>query len=254
MRLPENLCLEDVGDVVARLRVPMDRTNVARALRAVSIEGVREPENRLGRWRIPRSKLVECVAACLLRRASRSPDRWALRPEKFVTAAAELMLRDAELEDLVPRRLRAEILERWRLVEERRRREREAKEAAERKRRARQAREAKARRLEYERVRRERVVLDWCYNACWWAAWEAVRAPGQPYNKDLPEAVQLRRDFPVPRPDWWLAPPDLRARMAEYLKDLANIPDEHPNWAQWIPPYQPGRAWPWRKPETGGPA
>ena len=57
MRLPENLCLADVADVAARLGVPIDRTNAARALRAVAIGGVEEPGNPRGRWRIPRAKL-----------------------------------------------------------------------------------------------------------------------------------------------------------------------------------------------------
>jgi hypothetical protein len=35
--------------------------------------------------------------------------------------------------------------------------------------------------------------------------------------------------------------------MAEWLKDLANLPDEHPDWSRWIPPYVPGKPWPWRK-------
>jgi hypothetical protein len=64
----------------------------------------------------------------------------------------------------------------------------------------------------------------------------------------------LYEDFPVPRPDWWLPPPGLRGPMAAWLKDLANLPDEHPDWRQWIPPYVPGRPWPWRKPEAAGDA
>jgi hypothetical protein len=79
MKLPENLALDDVADIVTRLATPTDRTSVARALRDVVIRGVKEPETPRGRWRIPRAKLVEVVAACLLRRASRHPDRWTLQ-------------------------------------------------------------------------------------------------------------------------------------------------------------------------------
>ena len=35
--------------------------------------------------------------------------------------------------------------------------------------------------------------------------------------------------------------------MAAWLKDLANLPDEHPDWSRWVPPYEPGKPWPWRK-------
>ena len=59
----------------------------------------------------------------------------------------------------------------------------------------------------------------------------------------------MLRDWPVPRPDWWLPPPGLREPMAEWLGDLINVPEEHPDWTQWIPAYVPGKPWPWRKPE-----
>jgi hypothetical protein len=240
MKLPENLALEDVAEVVTRLGVRTDRTAVGRALRAVVIRRVREPEAPRGPWRIPRAALTEVVAACLLRRASRHPDRWALRPEKFLTTAVELMLEDDELREFVPRRLKAEVLERRRLEEERRRREREAREAAARDERERQAREVRARRLERERralEKRERVVLDRCYFVCFLAAMDAVGA------KEV-------RDWPAARPDWWLPPPGLREQVDEWLGDLVDIPDEHPDWRRWIPTYEPGKPWPWRKPEA----
>jgi hypothetical protein len=249
MKLPENLALDDVADVLTRLGTPTDRTSAARALRDVVIRGVKEPVTPRGRWRIPRAKLVEVVAACLLRRASRHPDRWSLRPEKFVTAAAELMLDDVELERFVPRRMKTEIRERRRLEAERRRRERGAREAEERRERARREREAKARRLEHERLKRERhekVVLDWCYSVCFQAAAAAVGAKGT-LRKDRPEEAQVLRDWPTPRPDWWLPPPGLREPMADWLGDLINTPKEHPDWTQWIPAYVPGEPWPWRK-------
>jgi hypothetical protein len=240
MRLPENLCLEDVGDVVARLRVPMDRTNVARALRAVSIDGVWEPANRLGRWRIPRSKLVECVAACLLRRASRSPDRCALRPEKFVTAAAELMLADGELAKLVPRRLKTEILERQRALEERRRRDRAAKKAAERR-----ACEAEERRLHARVVR----------NAYWRARYVYLAQ----FITRLPNGATdwagdqrtFDRDWPRDMPDGWLPPPAVYEAIKDFLqrRDIpGNLNLEEPELRELLPPYEPGKPWPWRKP------
>jgi hypothetical protein len=70
MDLPEILTLSDVGEVLAPLGAAMDRTNVALALRAYPVDGVERPKTRALPWRIPRAKLVEVVASCLLRRAS----------------------------------------------------------------------------------------------------------------------------------------------------------------------------------------
>jgi hypothetical protein len=253
MRIPENLSLPVVADVMAALGVPMDRGNVGRALQGVVIAGVEAPESPGDRWRIPRCKLVEVVGACLLRRALRHPDRWSLRPEKFVTTAAELMLDDPDLEGFVPRRLKAEIQERRRLEEERLRRESETKEAEERRVRELRQREAKARQLEYERrerERREKMVLDYSYYTCKLAAREAIGFGMGPDEKSRPEILQLYKDYPEPCPDWWLPPPELRGPVEEYLKDPANPPKEVPDWSQWVPKYVPGRPWPWRKPQA----
>ena len=114
MKLPENLCLADVADVATRLGVPIDRTNAARALRAVVIDGVEEPENPRGRWRIPRAKLTDVVAACLYRRARRSHDRLSADIGRCRLAAAELMMDHDELARLVPRPLARAITERRR--------------------------------------------------------------------------------------------------------------------------------------------
>jgi hypothetical protein len=251
MKLPENLCPADVADVAARLGVPIDRTNAARALRAVAIGGVEEPANPRGRWRIPRAKLTDVVAACLYRRQRRSHDRWDADLGRCRLAAAELMIDHDELARFVPRPLARALAERRR-EQWRRRMEAEHRGQEERER---QARAAEARRLEHERRERERheqVVLDWCYAVCLGAARAAIGARG-PDRQDRPEVVQLQRDFPVPRPDWWLPPPGLGGPMAEYLKDLANLPDEHPDWSRWIPPYEPGKPWPWRKVDTERP-
>jgi hypothetical protein len=245
MKLPENLSLPVVADVLADLGVPVDRGNVGRALQAVAIHGVEAPDGPGGRWRIPRAKLTDVVAACLYRRQRRSHDRWDADLQRCRLAAAELLMDHDELARFVPRPLARAIAERWR---EKWRRLVEA-EHREREERERQARAAEARRLEQERRERERheqVLLDWCYAVCLGAARAAIGARG-PDRQDRPEVVQLQRDFPVPRPDWWLPPPDLRGPMAEYLKDLANLPDEHPDWSRWIPPYEPGKPWPWRK-------
>jgi hypothetical protein len=252
MNLPENLSLPALADVLVDLGTPIDRGNCGRALQAVAIPGVAAPDGPGGRWRIPRAKLTDAVAACLYRRQRRSHDRWAADLERCRWRAAELMLDHDELWKFVPRPLAEAIIERrrekWRLhVEAERRKEKE---------RARQAREAKKRRLEHERRERERhekVVLDWCYCICREAAREAIGLGNGPDDKTRPEIVQLYEDFPIPRPDWWLPPPELRARMAEYLKDLANIPDEHPDWNQWIPPHEPGKPWPWRRTDTERP-
>jgi hypothetical protein len=248
MKLPENLSLPMVADVLLSIGLPMDRGNVGRALQGVVIDGVEAPDGPGGRWRIPRAKLTDAVAACLYRRARRSHDRWDADLERCRLAAAELLMDHDELARLVPRPLARAIAERrreeWRRLVEAERREQEEG--------ARQARAAEARRLEHERRERERheqVVLDWCHAVCLGAARAAIGAGG-PGQEDHLEVVQLRRDFPVPRPDWWLPPPGLRGPMAEYLKDLANLPGEHPDWSQWIPPYVPGQPWPWRKPDA----
>jgi hypothetical protein len=192
MNLPVNLSLPIVADVMDALGMPVDRGNVGRALQAVVIAGVEPPEGPGGRWRIPRAKLTDAVAACLYRRQRRSHDRWSADLERSRWRAAELMLDHDELWRFVPRRLADPIIERrrekWRLHMEAERREE--------KERARQAREARKRRLEYERCKRERhekVVLDWCYSVCFQAAAAAVGAKGM-LRKDRPEEAQVLQD------------------------------------------------------------
>jgi hypothetical protein len=79
------------------------------------------------------------------------------------------------------------------------------------------------------------------------AAYQDFGSPKGAYWPQEPENQPFVRDWPTERPAWWLPPPGLRGPMAEWLKDLANLPDEHPDWSQWIPPYEPGKPWPWRK-------
>jgi hypothetical protein len=243
LRLPENLALDDIADVARRLGTLTDRTTVARALRDMTIRGVKEPEIPRGRWRIPRAKLHECVGAVLLRREERKPGWRNLDPEVFVWLAAKSMLEDDELEVYVPRRLRAKILEEERLEEERRlraeRRARREKAAAERR-----AREL-AERQEFNEVRRQsywraRVV----YLHRFWA-------------KDLDgDREPFDRDWPHKMPSWWMPPPEMRDVMRDFLRrrdatrTFLDFDTEVRGWQEWLPTLAPGQAWPWRRPEA----
>jgi hypothetical protein len=243
--LPENLALDDVADVATRLGAPTDRTTVARALRAVAIRGVKEPETPRARWRIPRHRLHEAVGACLLRREARKPGWRHLEPETFVWIAAESMLADPELEAFVPRRLRAEILERQRLeAEERARAERRArreKAAAERRERERQ-----------ERAERARVVGE-CYWRCRVRYLHAFW--GQMPVGMLDWKVEQEETFdpiwPRDRPRWWLPPPALFDAMRDFLRrrdavcKWLDFDVEVPGWGEWLPVLTPGEPWPW---------
>ena len=251
MRLPENLALDDVADVVTRLGAPTDRTTAARALREVVIRGVREPETPRGRWRIPRAKLHECVGACLLRREARKPGWRKLAPEVFVWLAAESMLGDPELEGFVPRCLKAEILERRRLEEERRRRA-ERRARAERKAAERREREREERR-EFNEVRRQ----------CYWRTRQQYlfafwgKLPVGKLDWKVEQERTFDREWPREMPSWWLPPPKMHDAMKDFLRRREATRNfnllfdtEVPGWEEWLPPYVPGSSWPWRKPES----
>jgi hypothetical protein len=253
MRLQENLALDDVADVARRLGAPTDRTTVARALREVVIRGVREPDTPRGRWRIPRSKLHECVGAVLLRREARRPGLWDLDPEVFVWLAAESMLNDVELEGFVPRRMKTEIRERRRLEEEERaraeRRARREKVAAERR-----AREL-AERREFNEVRRQ----------CYWRCRNASQVRWCLAHPELASAWNddaFNRAWPRETPSWWLAPPRMHDAMRDFLRrrDAArtwlDFDVDVPGWEEWLPACVPGQPWPWRRdePDASDPA
>ena len=245
MKLPENLALEDVADVVTRLGAPTDRTTAARALREVLIRGVREPETPRGRWRIPRAKLHECVGACLLRREARKPGWRKLEPEVFVWLAAESMLGDPELEGFVPRRLKAEILDRRRLEEERRkgaeRRARAEKKAAERR-----AREAEERRLHARVVQNTYWRVRYVYLALF-----ITRLPSGETDW-VGDRETFDRDWPRDVPDGWLPPPAVYEAMKEFIQRrdrIGNLNLPEPDLSGLLPPYRPGEPWPWRRSE-----
>jgi hypothetical protein len=248
LRLPENLALDDVADVARRLGMPLDRTNVARALRDVVIRGVREPETPRGRWRIPRVRLHECVGAVLLRREARKPGWRNLDPEAFVWLAAESMLGDPELEGFVPRRLKAEILEELRLEEERRERA-ERRARAERKAAERRARELEERRA-FNEVRQE------CYWRCrqsyLFRFWREF-PPGEAAR--TVEGETFDREWPRKMPSWWMPPPAFFEAMKDFLRrrgETRNFNLEAPEHDQWLPRFELNKPWPWRRSEPDG--
>ena len=82
LELPENLLPDDVSDLLARLGHRCDRRNVTRALEVAGIPGVVPPASRATRWTIPRSTLLDVVAAVLQRRRARAAApgrRWSPR-------------------------------------------------------------------------------------------------------------------------------------------------------------------------------
>jgi hypothetical protein len=243
LKLPENLALADIADVATRLGAPTDRTTAGRALREVTIRGVKQPETPRGKWRLPRAKLHECVGAVLMRREARKPGWRDLDPEVFVRLAAESMLGAPELEGFVPRRLKAEILERRRIeAEERKRAER----------RARREREIAERR---ERERAERREINRAIEDCYWRVrivcqirWSLAR-PGVNMWKD----ETFEREWPRDRPRWWLPPPQMLDAMRDFnrRRDATrnfnlDFDTEAPGWEEWVPPCRPGEPWPWR--------
>jgi hypothetical protein len=251
MKLPEKLALDDVADVVRRLGAPIDRTTAARALREVTIRGVREPDTPRGRWRIPRAKLHECLGAVLLRREARKPGWRDLEPETFVWLAAESMLGDPELEGYVPRRLRAQILERQRL---------EAEERARAERRVRREKAAAERR---ERERQERAERAQVNYECYWRCRNAYAVRWSLAHSDIANVWQdeaFNREWPRDRPRWWLPPPALFDAMRDFLRrrdatrTYLNFDDEVPGWTELLPPYVPGKPWLWREAVADGDA
>ena len=261
MRLPELLVPADVSQVLEVLGEPADRTAVGRALRQFPVAGLAPPTRRGQPWHIPRAKLVEVVGACLLRRAMRSHDRWSADGHESLLDAAELLLGDPELARLVPRSLKRAVLERQ---EARRRAEAEHRrrigESLERQRRAeaaarRRAREEEARWFEELQRKREREeherLMRAAYSICFRAAYRAIGSPKGPRWPELPEARQLRRDFPHERPAWWLPPPGLLDAVKAQDAEPALPGQQEPDWSRWVPPYVPGRPWPWREEDVG---
>jgi hypothetical protein len=139
-------------------------------------------------------------------------------------------------------------LQRRRLIEEaERRRLREQEEAWRRKQRAeRESRERYER--ERARAKQERAMSE-CYRICFREAYKAIGSPKGPAWPELPEAQQLRRDFPHDRPAWWAPPPGLFEAVQDYQAERERRVCEEPDWSGWVPPYVPGKAWPWRLPE-----
>jgi hypothetical protein len=216
----------------------------------VVIRGVKEPETPRGRWRIPRHKLHECVGACLLRREARKPGWRNLDPEAFVWLAAGSMLNDAELEGYLPRRLKAEILERRRL-------EAEAHERAERR-----ARREKAAAERRERERAERAEFNEVRRQCYWRC--RVHAMHRFWRdhptedwRESPVRERFDLDWPERMPGWWLPPPEMHEPMLAFLRRRAatrtylDFDDEVPGWEEWLPPYTLGASWPWRRADAG---
>jgi hypothetical protein len=170
-----------------------------------------------------------------------------LQPEKYVTAAAELMVHVPELERLVPRRMRAKILERYRLEAERRKKaERKARREA-------KAAERRAREL------KERQWFNYVRHECYWRCRSLYRSrndfefpPGTPGSKAARE--KFDRDWPKEMPEWWMPAPQMHDAMRDFLRERAAtrdltacFEDKVPDWDKRLPPYQPGQPWPWRK-------
>jgi hypothetical protein len=151
------------------------------------------------------------------------------------------MLADPELAKLVPRRLRAEILERRRIEEERRRRAREAREVAERR-----AREW-AERQEHDRVLKNAY---WRVRYVYLSQFTLKRADG---TWDwVGDAETFDRDWPRDMPVGWLPPPTVYTTMKAFQqRDIpGNLTLEEPDLRPLLPPYVPNAAWPWRRPEA----
>ena len=126
------------------------------------------------------------------------------------------MLGDAELARLVPRSLKRAVLERQearrraeaehrRRIEESLERQRQAEAEARGRAREEEARWFEELRRERERDEQERLLRE-AYSICFRAAYRAIGSPKGPRWPELPEARQLRRDFPHERPAWWRPP------------------------------------------------
>jgi hypothetical protein len=258
MEIPDVLAVSDVELLLAELGVTADRTAVAMALRAHPVEGVVRPEGHGHSWKIPRDRLLDVVAAVLLRRARRSPDRWRVSGANLRLDAAELLLDHPHLKTLVPAALRRQVERRAR--EQRQRREREEREEQERlaaERRAaaeavRRAHELEHERREAYRAERERHAHEWfmdfAYGVCFRCAYADHGSPKGAGWPERPENQCLRQDFPHRRPDWWAPPPGLLEAIKAYIPSPNGCTvGPEPDWSRWVPPYVPGQRWPWRK-------
>jgi hypothetical protein len=267
MILRENLTVSDVADLVTRLGQPMDRTNAARALRDVVIDGVREPENPQKSWRIPRAKLVEVVAACVLRRRRRSHDRAFHDLDGCLLDAAEAMMREDDLIGLVPKKLQRQVHDRVRArlkqEEERRRRQEEfakkldeavwgkfrAEQEARRRKEEQDRRWAEEYRREKEEKERVRLIED-TYRVCRQQAMCDAGVTIRPGWMEDPGTPPFLRDWPSSPPDWWAPPPGLLEVVKVEAPKFYITGYQPPDWRRWVPRYVPGKPWPWRRPEA----
>jgi hypothetical protein len=267
MILRENLSVSDVADLVTRLGQPMDRTNVARALRDVRIGGVKEQENPQGSWRIPRAKLVEVVAACVLRRRRKSHHRDLYELDSCLLDAAEAVMREDDLLELVPKQLQRKVYGRLQArreaEQERRRRQEEfrkkvdeavwGKFRAETERRRREHDELVRAAEEYRRekeAKEQRRLPEDTYCVCRQQAMRdcgVVQAPG--WIQD-PRNQPFLREWPGSPPDWWAPPPGLLEVVKVEAPKFYITGTQPPDWSRWVPKYKLGQAWPWRKPDS----
>ena len=264
MNLRENLSVSDVADLMTRLGQPMDRTNAARALRGVVIRGVKEPENPRGSWRVPRAKLVEVVAACLYRSRCRSHDRRLHTLDGCLVDAAEAMMREDDLIELVPKRLQRQVYDRVQVrhaaEEERRRRMEEFQRKLDQAIWGRYRAETEAHRRKEEEERRwieqyrreqeakeQRRLLEDTYRVCREQAMRDCGVVQRPGWLQDPGNQFFLRDWPGGPPDWWAPPPGLLKVVKVEAPKFYIQGYQPPDWRQWVPPYVPGQPWPWRR-------
>ena len=256
MKLPENLLPDDVVDAALWTGFAVDRRNVTRALQQTPIPGVVPSPRRGIPWQIPRSALVDVLAACLQRRAMRELAPQGLRPkplDEYRVKAARAMLEVDGLARLVPAKLKKEV---WRRdeIELARRRLRQQQAEEERRRLAdaanarwRRERELEEQRLaafwERERQRKLDRALDRAYGNCKRCAYEDA---GRPRGPRWPEETpHWKEDWPTSRPSWWAPPPGM-LEVVQAQPECIPYGYQEPDWRQWVPPYVPGRPWPWR--------
>jgi hypothetical protein len=163
----------------------------------------------------------------------------------------------AELKPALCRQRRATLRRR----REQERQERERRERWDRQRHAeaearRRTREEEARwwaelQCKRERDAHERLMRE-AYSICYRAAFQSLDLPWGD-KRGLPAYEQLRRDFPYDRPGWWQPPPGLLEAVEAELPKRAKLPYQEPDWGRWVPPYVPGRPWPWRRADTKHP-
>lgn len=85
--------------------------------------------------------------------------------------------------------------------------------------------------------------LDRAYGRCKRCAYQDIGRPfGPRWSEETPRWLE---DWPSRRPAWWRPPPGLlEAVMAE--PEMRPYGYQEPDWRRWVPPYVPGRPWPWR--------